>query len=127
MIGCTSVKNSCNYFSTSIPSNSYTLSDNSTSADDENDGVESGYEDDDESSSQIQQFQDASYQEVARYDNADSSTGYYSLFGVIGAMISMMALFTASRAGRRLQQKDAFIGDTSIESSVTNYQGGITA
>eukprot|EP00979_Chaetoceros_neogracilis_P013930 scaffold4204_cov221-Chaetoceros_neogracile.AAC.2 len=115
----------CKYFeggSTTIPSTAYTLSENSTSTNNDNNSVESGAEDDDENSTQIQQFQDANYQEVARYENSTSSTGYVTLLGVFGAMFSMMALFTSSRALRRLQQKAALIGNA--KHSVTDYQGG---
>jgi hypothetical protein len=116
------VRYSCNYFSTTIPSTAYTLSENSTSTNNDNNSVESGAEDDDENSTQIQQFQDANYQEVARYENATSSTGYITLLGVFGAMFSMMAIFTSSRALRRLQQKATLIGNA--KHSVTDYRGG---
>jgi len=106
----------------------------SNSTDDFINDVDNGAEDDgedNEDSSQIQQFQDAAYQEVMRYDNATFSTGYYSLLGVFGAMFSMVALFTASRAIRRLQRKSVAI-DTStlvgdIEPSATRYEGGTIA
>ena len=110
------------------------MSDTSNSTDDFINDVDNGAEDDgedNEDSSQIQQFQDAAYQEVMRYDNATFSTGYYSLLGVFGAMFSMVALFTASRAIRRLQRKSVAI-DTStlvgdIEPSATRYEGGTIA
>jgi len=107
------------------------MSNISNSTDDLINDDDNGAEEDDEDSRQTQQFQDAAYQEVMRYDNATTSTGYYSLLGVFGAMFSMVALFTASRAIRRLQKESVAIDASTlygdIEPYVTRYEGGIIA